>query len=98
MSALVHSYRYVADNSVGIPRGEPGHDWAYKIRPMIRSLVAAWQAAYSIEKAVSIDECTISFKEHVFMLQYMKQPNKLGINELIIKLINCITFKVNYNM
>ena len=42
--------------------------------------VAAWQAAYSIEKAVSIDACTIAFKEHVFMLQYMKKPNKLGIN------------------
>ena len=70
----------VANNSVVMSWGEPGHDWAYKIQPMIRSLVAAWQAAYSIEKAVSIDECTISFKEHVFMLQYMKQPNKLGIN------------------
>ena len=73
-------FLHVADNSVAIARGEPGHDRAYKIRPMIRSLVAAWQAAYSIEKAVSIDECMIAFKGHVFMLQYMpKKPNKWGL-------------------
>ena len=73
-------FLHVADNSVAIARGEPGHDRAYKIRPMIRSLVAAWQAAYSIEKAVSIDECMIAFKGHVFMLQYMpKKPKKWGL-------------------
>ena len=73
-------FLHVAENLVAIQRGEPGHDRAYKIRPMIRSLVAAWQAAYSIEKAVSIDECMIAFKGHVFMLQYMpKKPNKWGL-------------------
>ena len=73
-------FLHVADNSVAIQRGEPCHDLAYKIRPMIRWLVAAWQAAYSIEKAVSIDECMIAFKGHVFMLQYMpKKPNKWGL-------------------
>ena len=73
-------FLHVAENSVAIQHGEPGHDQAYKIRPMIRSLVAAWQAAYSIEKAVSIDECMIAFKGHVFMLQYMqKKPNKCGL-------------------
>ena len=76
-------FLHVADNSVAIARGELGHDRAYKIRPMIRSLVAAWQAAYSIEKAVSIDECMIAFKGHVFMLQYMpKKPNKWGLKGL----------------
>ena len=63
-------FLHMADNSVAIAQGEPGHDRAYKIRPtMIWSLVAAWQASYNIEKVVSNDECMIAFKGHVFMLQ-----------------------------
>ena len=47
---------------------------------MITSLVAVWQAAYKIGKAVSVDECMVPFKGRVSMFQYMpKKPNKWGL-------------------
>ena len=68
------------DNSSAIPRGQPGHDRAFKIRPMIRSLVEAWQDAYDLEKSVSVDECMIAFKGRVSTRQYMpKKPSKWGL-------------------
>ena len=44
---------------------------------MIRSLFAALQDAYDIEKSVSVDECMIAGKGRVSMRQYMpKKPSK----------------------
>ena len=73
-------FLHLSDNSSAIPRGQPGHDRAFKIRPMIRSLVEAWQDAYDLEKSVSVDECMIAFKGRVSMRQYMpKKPSKWGL-------------------
>ena len=70
----------ISDNSTAVPRGQPGHDRSFKIRPMITSLAAAWQAAYKIGKSVSVDECMVPFKGRVSMIQYMpKKPNKWGL-------------------
>ena len=55
-------FLHLSDYSSAIPRGQSGHDRAFKIRPMIRSLVEAWQDAYDLEKSVSVDECMIAFK------------------------------------
>ena len=73
-------FLHICDNLTAVPRGQPGHDRAFKIRPMITSLVTAWQAAYKIGKSVSVDECMVPFKGRVSMLQYMpKKPNKWGL-------------------
>ena len=40
---------------------------SFKIRLMIRSLFAAWQDAYDIEKSVSVDGCMIAFKGRMYM-------------------------------
>ena len=73
-------FLHLSDNSSDIPRGQPGHDRAFKIRPMISSLVEAWQDSYDIEKSVSVDECMIAFKGRVSMRQYMpKKPSKWGL-------------------
>ena len=60
-------FLHLSDNSSAIPRGQPGHDCSFKVRPMICSLVEAWQHAYDIEKSVSVDECMIAFKGRVSM-------------------------------
>ena len=73
-------FLHLSDNSSAIPRGQPGHDRAFKIRPMIRSLVETWQDAYDLEKSVSVDECMIAFKGRASMRQYMpKKPSKWGL-------------------
>ena len=73
-------FLHLCDNSVAVRRGQPGHDRAFKIRPMITSLVLTWQAAYRIGRSVSIDECMVPFKGRVSTLQYMpKKPNKWGL-------------------
>ena len=47
---------------------------------MIRSLIAAWQDAYDIEKSVSVDECMIGFNGRISMRQYMpNKPSKWGL-------------------
>ena len=73
-------FLHLSDNSSAIPRGQPGHDRSFKVRPMISSMVEAWQDAYDIEKSVSVDECMIAFKGRVSMRQYMpKKPSKWGL-------------------
>ena len=73
-------FLHLSDNSFAISRGQPGHDRSFKIRPMIYSLVEAWQDAYDIEKSVSVDECMIAFKGRVSMCKYMPiKPSKWGL-------------------
>ena len=76
----IFHFLHLSDNSSAIPRGQPGHDRSFKIRPMICSLVEAWQDAYDIEKSVSVDECMIAFKGRVSIRQYMPiKPGKWGL-------------------
>ena len=83
-------FLYISDNSTAVPRGQPGHDRSFKIRPMITSLVAAWQAAYTIGKSVSVDEYMVPFKGRVSMLQYMpKKPNKWGRKGWVLAASDC---------
>ena len=53
---------HICDNSTAVPRGQPGHDRALKIRSMITSFVTAWQAAYKIGKSMRVDECMVPFQ------------------------------------
>ena len=78
-------FLHISDNSTAVTRGQPGHDRSFKIRPMITSHVAAWQADYKIGKSVRVDECMVPFKGRVSMLQYMpKKPNKWGLKGCVL--------------
>ena len=63
----------MANNSVVMPWGEPGHDWAYKIRPMIRSLVAAWHIVLRWPPVFDVSENRGKF---VCENYYVEVPNR----------------------
>ena len=77
---LILRFLYLTNNADVVERGRAGYDRASKIRPMIRHLVTAWQAAYNIEQSISVDELMIAFKGRVSMRQYLpKKPTKWGL-------------------
>ena len=70
---------HLADNSLAIPRGQPGFDKLYKVRPLLNTLVSNTQAAYNLHREVSIDEAMIGFKGRSTLKQYMPmKPTKRG--------------------
>ena len=53
---------HVANNEDALPVNHPNHDKLFKIRPVIDTLVSAWQDAYYPGKHLSVDESIIAFK------------------------------------
>ena len=70
---------HLSDNSSYIPKGDPGHDPLYKIRPFLDPLLKNFQAAYVLGREVSLDEAMIGFKGPLGFFQYLpKKPKKWG--------------------
>ena len=61
-------YRY-------IPKGQPGYDPLYKIRPFLTPLLHHFKEAYTLGREVSVDESMIAFKGRISFIQYL--PNIL---------------------
>ena len=76
---VILSCLHIADNSLAIPRGQPGFDKLYKIRPLLNILISNFQNVYSPHREVSIDEAMVGFKGRNTMKQYMPmKPTKRG--------------------
>ena len=70
---------HFSDNSKQLPRENPNHDRASKIRPIIDHFNSAFLAAVEPEEHQSIDEHMIKFKGHNIMKQYVKnKPVRWG--------------------
>ena len=77
---LIMKFLHFNDNSNQIPRGQPGHDRLFKIRPFLSKLIANFQQMYVPSRNISIDESMIGFKGRISFLQYMpKKPQKWGM-------------------
>ncbi|GFN98565.1 PiggyBac transposable element-derived protein 4 [Plakobranchus ocellatus] len=50
----ISSYFHLVDSDQFIPRGQPGHDPLFKIRPAIDQVIKSCQTCYSPDVAVSI--------------------------------------------
>ena len=67
------------DNSTAIPRGQPGHDRAHKVRPVLDSILQKCLTLYKPHKENSVDEAMVKFKGRSSLKQYMpKKPIKRG--------------------
>ena len=78
-------FLHLSDNSQYIPKGQPGHDPLYKIRPLLTSLLANFQAAYTLHQELSIDEAMVGFKGRLSFIQYLpKKPTKWGIKAYVL--------------
>ena len=78
-------FLHLSDNSQYIPRGQPGHDPLYKIRPLLSPLLANFKAAYTLHRELSIDEAMVGFKGRLCFIQYLPQkPTKWGIKAYVL--------------
>lgn len=70
---------HLNDNEMESPRGSPGHDKLYKLRPLITLLNEVFKNEMNNSNTQSIDECMVKFKGRCSLKQYMpKKPVKRG--------------------
>lgn len=77
---LILRYLHLNDNANQKPRGEPGYDKLFKVRPFIDAIRANFLNGYLPGENQAIDEAMIKFKGRTSLKQYMpKKPIKRGI-------------------
>ena len=78
-------FLHLADNMAYIPKGQPGHDALFKIRPFFEPLIANFQAAYTPNREMSVDEAMIGFKGRLSFIQYLpNKPTKWGMKAYVL--------------
>ena len=83
--SLLMRFLHLNDSTGYIPKGEPGYDPIYKLRPFVDPLIANFQAAFRPGREVSIDEAMIGFKGRLWFIQYMpKKPTKWGMKAFVL--------------
>ncbi|XP_046662925.1 piggyBac transposable element-derived protein 2-like [Homalodisca vitripennis] len=74
----IRQFLHFNDNSLLVPRNEPGHDRMHKIRPVIETIRKRFNSI-PVEERVACDEQMCSSKARHFLIRYMpKKPNKYG--------------------
>lgn len=82
---LLLRFFHLNDNSQYIPKGQPGHDPLYKIRPFMDTLIQNFQRTYIPGRELSLDESMIGFKGRLGFVQYMpKKPTKWGLKAFVL--------------
>ena len=78
--SLLLRFFHLNDNTKYIPKGQPGYDPLYKLRPLVDPLIANFKAAFNSGHEVAVDEGMIGFKGQLRFLQYMpNKPTKWGM-------------------
>ena len=85
------------NNDLVAPRGSPGYDKLYKIRPIIKSLTNTYLSLYNPNRANSVDEAVVSFKGRSSLKQYVpKNPlsevSKCGVG-VTVRLVTLALFR-----
>ena len=60
--SLIMKFFHLADNEQYIPKGQPGHDPIFKLRPFLEPLIGNFQQSYTLHRELSIDEAMVRFK------------------------------------
>ena len=67
------------DNTTAIPHGDPGHDKAHKVHPVIQSIQEKCLSLYNPKRECSVDEAMVGFKERSSLKQFSPdKPIKRG--------------------
>ena len=75
--SLILKFLHLADNKTYIPKGQPGYDPLFKIRPFLTPLITNFQQAYIPHCELSLDEAVVGFKGRLSFIQYLpKKPTK----------------------
>ena len=83
--SLLLRFLHLNDSTKYIPKGEPGYDPLYKLRPFVDPLIANFKAAFNLGHEIAVDEGMIGFKGRLWFLQYMpKKPTKWGMKAFVL--------------
>ena len=76
---LVLKFFHLIDNMEQVPRGQPGHDKLFKLRPLLEYLIPRFQSMFTPNREIAVDESMMGYKGSLSFLQYMpKKAKKLG--------------------
>ena len=76
----INQYFHLADSTLAFPRGQPGHDPIYKVRPFVDHFRTIAKSLYTPGTAISIDEAMIQYTGRLSFKQYIKaKPTPWGI-------------------
>jgi hypothetical protein len=82
---LILKFLHLNNNAHYIPKGQSGHDPLYKLRPLLDPLIGNFQAAYTLNREVSVDEAMVGFKGRLSFLQYLpRKPTKWGMKAFVL--------------
>ena len=96
--SLIMKFLHLNDNSCYIPKGQPGHDPLYKLRPLLDPLIANFQASYTLHRELSVDEAMVGFKGRLFFIQYLpKKPTKWGMKAYVLA-DSCTGYVYNWRL
>ena len=78
--SVILRFFHVNDSAGYIPKGQPGYDALYKIRPLLHSILHNFRKMYKPNRELALDEAMVSYKGRVWFLQYLpKKPKKWGL-------------------
>jgi hypothetical protein len=78
-------FYHLNDNNKNIPKGNPGFDPLFKLRPFLDSVMNNIQSNYNLGQDLSIDEQMVSYKGRIHFLQYLpKKPTKWGMKAFVL--------------
>ena len=78
-------FLHLADNEAYIPKGQPGYDALFKLQPFLQPLIANFQAAYTPNREMSVDEAMIGFNGMLSFMQYLpNKPTKWGMKAYVL--------------
>ena len=83
--SLILRFIHLNDSTKYTPKGQPGHDPLFKIRPFMEPLLEAFKQKYKLRREISLDESMIGFKGRLWFIQYMpKKPTKWGMKAYVL--------------
>ena len=83
--SLVMRFLHLNDSTQYIPKGQPGYDPLYKIRPFLTPLLENCKTAYTLGREISVDESMIAFKGRLSFIQYLpNKPHKWGMKAYVL--------------
>ena len=83
--SLIMRFLHLNDSAHYIPKGQPGHDPLYKIRPFMDPLLKNFKSAYQLGKEIAVDESMIGYKGRLSFIQYLpNKPTKWGMKAFVL--------------
>ena len=88
--SVILKFFHLNDSSKFIPKGSPGYDPLYKLRPLLEPLLRNFRSNFIIGKELSVDEQMVSYKGRLSFLQYIpKKPTRWGMKAFVLADSHC---------